>query len=152
MLQAHVDTRFGPLCVTEQNGALLRLTWEHCDAPADTPLLREAIAQLSAYDAGTLRQFDLPLVVNATEAVQKTCDVMQTIPYGRTLTYGDIAKQTGLSAQSVGQACGRNPIPIIIPCHRVMGAGGRLVGFSGQGGVETKVALLRHENAGGFLL
>lgn len=152
MFQAHVDTRFGPLCVTEQSGALSRLTWARSDAPADTPLLREAISQLRAYDAGTLSQFDLPLVINATEAVQMTCEVMQTIPYGQTLTYGDIAKQTGLSAQSVGQACGRNPIPIIIPCHRVMGADGRLVGFSGHGGVETKVALLRHENAGGFLL
>jgi len=80
---------------------------------------------------------------------------MQAIPLGDTRTYGEIARDVGASAQSVGQACGRNPIPIIIPCHRVMGAQG-LTGFSAPGGVETKVALLRHEGAstaqGGFLL
>ena len=67
------------------------------------------------------------------------------------MTYGDIAKKLGVPAQAVGQACGANPIPIIIPCHRVMGAKG-LTGFSGAGGVETKVLLLRHERAGGFLI
>ena len=73
------------------------------------------------------------------------------IPFGETVTYGDIAKRLGISAQAVGQACGANPIPIIVPCHRVMGAQG-LTGFSGAGGVETKVALLRHERAGSFLI
>ncbi len=80
------------------------------------------------------------------------CDAMSAIPFGETLTYGDIAKLTGNSAQAVGNACGANPIPIIIPCHRVMGAGGKLVGFSGAGGVETKVQLLRLEGAAGLLI
>ena len=68
------------------------------------------------------------------------------------LTQTTFAKSLGVTAQAVGQACGANPIPILIPCHRVMGAGGKLTGFSGGGGVETKVALLRHEGAGGFLI
>ena len=77
---------------------------------------------------------------------------MLEIPFGETRTYGDIARALGQSAQAVGAACGGNPIPILIPCHRVMGAGGKLTGFSGKGGVETKVALLRHEGAGAFLI
>ncbi len=76
---------------------------------------------------------------------------IDSVMTGINSTYGDIAKATGLSAQSVGQLCGANPIPVIIPCHRVMGAKG-LTGFSGKGGVETKVALLRHEGAGSFLI
>jgi methylated-DNA-[protein]-cysteine S-methyltransferase len=76
---------------------------------------------------------------------------MSAIRFGDTCTYGDIANQLGVPAQAVGQACGGNPIPVIIPCHRVMGARG-LTGFSGAGGVETKVALLRHEGAGSFLI
>ncbi len=77
---------------------------------------------------------------------------MRRIPFGDTLSYGEIARQVGASPQAVGQACGQNPLPVLIPCHRVLGAGGKLVGFSGMGGVETKVALLRHEGAGGLLI
>ena len=76
---------------------------------------------------------------------------MRAIPVGHTRTYGDIARDLGVPPQAVGQACGGNPIAIIIPCHRVLGAGG-LGGFSGAGGVETKVALLRHEGAAGLLI
>jgi methylated-DNA-[protein]-cysteine S-methyltransferase len=77
---------------------------------------------------------------------------MRVIPFGETSTYGDIARALDHPAQAVGRACGHNPIPILIPCHRVMGAGGKLTGFSGKGGVETKLALLRHEGGGGFLI
>lgn len=76
---------------------------------------------------------------------------MSAIPYGETVTYGDIAKELGLPPQAVGQACGANSIPIVIPCHRVVGADG-LGGFSARGGVETKVALLRHEGAYALLI
>ena len=76
---------------------------------------------------------------------------MRAIPFGETVTYGDIARALGAPAQAVGQACGGNPIAIIIPCHRVLGSGG-LGGFSGAGGVETKVALLRHEGGYPFLV
>ncbi len=76
---------------------------------------------------------------------------MSAIPFGETRTYGELAQQLGVPAQAIGQACGGNPIPILIPCHRVLGANG-LGGYSGDGGVETKVWLLRHERAAGLLI
>lgn len=146
-----IDTQFGRLSVTETDGAITRLTW---DQPSDgdvTPLLQEAQAQLRAYEAGTLERFDLPLRVGGSAFQRAVCDAMLAIPFGYTRTYGEIAKDLGHPAQAIGQACGANPIAVIIPCHRVMGAKG-LTGFSGGAGVETKVALLRHEKAGGFLI
>ena len=145
-----VQTQFGPLTIHEDDGAIVRLEWEG-DGRDETPLLAEAARQLRAYDAGELETFDLPLQVAGSDFQRAVCDQMSAIPFGETITYGDIAKALGQSAQAVGSACGGNPIPVIIPCHRVMGAKG-LTGFSGKGGVETKVALLRHEGAGGFLI
>ena len=151
-----VQTQFGTLRIVQQDGAIIRLAWVSPDDGTQdggtTPLLQEAAAQMRAYDAGRLRRFDLPLRVTGSAFQQAVCAQMQTIPFGDTRTYGQIANALGQSAQSVGGACGGNPIPIIIPCHRVMGAGGRLTGFSGAGGVETKVALLRHEGAASLLI
>lgn len=146
-----VPTQFGILCLTEDDDAITGLSWGASGRTDDTALLRDAAEQLRAYDAGTLERFDLPLRVAGSDLQQKVCAAMSAIPYGFTRTYGEIARDVGASAQAVGQACGGNPIPVIIPCHRVMGAKG-LTGFSGAGGVETKVALLRHEGAGGFLI
>ncbi|SDX64884.1 methylated-DNA-[protein]-cysteine S-methyltransferase [Ruegeria halocynthiae] len=146
-----VDTQFGRLGVEEIDGAITRLVWGGADDTPDTPLLNEAAAQLRAYDQGRLTQFDLPYSVAGSEFLRQVCDIMFAIPFGDTLTYGDIAKQLDQPAQPVGQACGANPIPVIIPCHRVLSATG-LGGFSGDGGVETKVALLRHEGAASLLI
>ncbi|MEP2641938.1 methylated-DNA--[protein]-cysteine S-methyltransferase [Roseobacter sp.] len=146
-----VDTRFGRLTLHEEDGAIVSLCWNGTDEGTPTPLLLEAVRQVKAYDDGTLEQFDLPMRVRGSAFQQAVCDVMRAIPFGDTLTYGDIAKKLGAMPQAVGQACGGNPIPVIIPCHRVMGAKG-LTGFSGAGGVETKVALLRHEKAAGLLI
>ncbi len=151
MKQHDVETRFGSLVVVEENDAIIALRWGHSGRQDNSPLLAKAITQLQAYDAGQLTEFDLPLRVAGSSFQRDVCDAMRAIPFGDTCTYGDIAKALGVPAQAVGQACGGNPIPIIIPCHRVMGAKG-LTGFSGAGGVETKVALLRHEGAGGFLI
>lgn len=148
---ASVETQFGPLAVVTEAGAIIALEWRAVAQPDDTVLLREALLQLAAYNDGRLTEFDLPLAPSAGRALTAVLDAIRAIPFGETLTYGEIAKATGLSAQSVGQCCGANPIPVLIPCHRVMGAKG-LTGFSGAGGVETKVALLRHEGAGGFLI
>ncbi|SLN50137.1 methylated-DNA--[protein]-cysteine S-methyltransferase [Pseudooctadecabacter jejudonensis] len=145
-----VDTQFGPLTLIEADGAIVGLDWDGACAD-DTPLLQKAAAQLRAYDQGTLSQFDLPLAVRGSDFQKSVCAQMLAIPFGQTVTYGAIASTLGVPAQAVGVACGGNPIPVIIPCHRVMGAKG-LTGFSGKGGVETKVALLRHEGAGGFLI
>ncbi|GGH34533.1 methylated-DNA-[protein]-cysteine S-methyltransferase [Cribrihabitans marinus] len=146
-----VDTQFGRLGITERDGAVIGVDWDGVDDGVPTDLLREAAAQMRAYDSGALEQFDLPLRVAGSEMQRAVCAAMQAIPFGYTRTYGEIADELGFSAQSVGQACGGNPIPVIIPCHRVMGAKG-LTGFSGKGGVETKVALLRHEGAAGLLI
>ncbi len=146
-----VETQFGRLGVEETAGAITRLVWNGRDEGPETPLLQEAAAQLTAYDQGRLDRFDLPYHVSGSAFQQQVCDLMYAIPLGETRTYGDIAKELGQPAQPVGQACGANPIPVIIPCHRVLAANG-LGGFSGDGGIETKVALLRHERAAGLLI
>ena len=145
-----IPTQFGPLTLWEEDGAIVRLDWDG-NGTDETPLLARAAGQMRAYDQGALQAFDLPLRVAGSDCQRAVCDQMALIPFGDTVTYGDIAKALGAPAQAVGLACGGNPIPVIIPCHRVMGAKG-LTGFSGKGGVETKVALLRHEGAGGFLI
>lgn len=150
MAERTVDSPVGRLRIVEEDGAIVRLNWGEGGAD-ETPLLRAAETQLAEYFAGTREVFDLPLHVEGSAFQRAVCDAMLAIPFGYTRTYGEIAKDVGVPAQAVGQACGGNPIPIIIPCHRVMGAKG-LTGFSGAGGVETKVALLRLEGAGGFLI
>ncbi|KIN70940.1 Methylated-DNA--protein-cysteine methyltransferase [Sulfitobacter noctilucae] len=151
MKQRSVHTPFGDLTVTEEQGAITALVWGWVRKQASSELLNEATAQLADYAAGAREDFDLPLHVAGTAFQRDVCRVMSAIPFGYTRTYGEIAQELGVPAQAVGQACGGNPIPVIIPCHRVMGAKG-LTGFSGRGGVETKVALLRHEGAAGLLI
>ena len=146
-----VTTQFGSLILTEEGDALIALRWGTSAVQESSPLLEEATAQIAAYDAGTLRAFDLPWRVAGSDLQQAVCAQIAAIPFGETVTYGDIAKRLGVGAQAVGQACGRNPVPLVIPCHRVMGARG-LTGFSGGDGIETKVALLRHEGAAGLLI
>ena len=149
-LEMTVDTPTGRFALREEDGAIVRAEWG--EGGSDTSeLLQEAARQLAAYYDGTLTEFDLPLRVHGSDFQRAVCDVMSAIPLGETLTYGDIAKQLNVPAQAIGQACGGNPIPVIIPCHRVLGAQG-LGGFSGTGGVETKVWLLKHEGAGGLLI
>jgi methylated-DNA-[protein]-cysteine S-methyltransferase len=147
-----VDTQFGRIGIEETDGAITRTFWDGVPSGTPSELLNEAAQQLRDYDQGRRTTFDLPFRVNGSAFQQAVCDAMLEIPFGETRTYGDIARALGQSAQAVGTACGGNPIPILIPCHRVMGAGGKLTGFSGKGGVETKVALLRHEGAGAFLI
>ncbi|NEY90978.1 methylated-DNA--[protein]-cysteine S-methyltransferase [Tabrizicola oligotrophica] len=147
-----IDTALGRLTLWQSGDRLTGLSWAELppSGAAPTPLLAEASAQLAAYFAGRLQQFDLPLDWG-TGLHEQVRRAMAAIPFGETLTYGEIAARVGAPAQSVGQACGANPLPIIIPCHRVLGAKG-LGGFSARGGVETKVWLLRHEGAAGLLI
>jgi methylated-DNA-[protein]-cysteine S-methyltransferase len=144
-----INSPYGPLTLTEKAGVLTSLDWRagHDDT---SPLLREAAAQLTAYFNKTLRSFTLPFDYGTGihEGVRRA---MAAIPYGETRTYGDIARELHTNAQAVGQACGANALPILIPCHRVLGAQ-NLGGFSAKGGVETKVALLRHEGAASLLI
>lgn len=146
-----MDTPLGRLGIVERDGATTRLAWGLDGSGPETPLLAEARRQLGAYFAGDLTRFDLPLRVEGTEFQRAVCEAMAAIPFGETRTYGALARVLGAPAQAVGQACGANPIPILIPCHRVLGAGS-LGGFSAPGGVETKVWLLRHEGAAALLI
>jgi len=146
-----VDSPVGPLSLHEAGGRICRVSWERAASGRGSGVLEAAAAQLAEYFAGRRRVFDLPLEVGGSDLQRAVCAEMAAIPYGETVTYGDIARALGVPAQAVGRACGGNPIPVIIPCHRVLGAAG-LGGFSGEGGVETKVALLRHEGAAGLLI
>ena len=150
MIRGGMSSPLGPLRLTARDGAILALDWAEA-APSEDALIAEAVSQLTAYLEGGLRRFDLPLAPEASEAGAKVLDAMLDIPFGETRTYGEIGEAVGLPAQAVGQLCGANPIPILIPCHRVLGASS-LGGYSGKGGVETKVRLLRHENAAGLLI
>jgi len=151
MYQASLETPVGILTATSNGHAITRLIWAGADRQDIRPELTETMAQLAAYFDKRLTEFDVPLDVEASRFQRDVCDAMRAIPFGETLTYGDIATRLGAPAQAVGQACGGNPIPVIIPCHRVLGATS-LGGFSGAGGVETKVWLLRHEGAAGLLI
>ncbi len=159
---ARFDTPTGPVAVTADAGAIISLTWAGGARPAaddataanlgaEAELLAEAGRQLAAYFAGRLHDFDLPLAPRANEFQRRFYAALRAIPFGETRRYGEIAQEMGVSAQAIGQACGGNPIPIFIPCHRVLAARG-LGGFSGGTGVETKVALLRLEGAAGLLI
>lgn len=148
---ATVASDFGRLGVVEEDGKIVRLLWDAEDAGTRTEVLAEAVKQLNAYLAGRLDQFDLPLAPEGTAFQQSVYQAMLAIPKGSTRSYGDIAKDLGVPPQPVGQACGSNPIPVIIPCHRVVGSNG-LGGFSGSGGVETKINLLRFEGAYSLLI
>ena len=138
-----IASPIGPLTLTERDGALARLSFgAHgpCDSP--TPLLARATAQLNEYFAGERRAFDLPLAPTGTDFQLACWRALAEIPYGETRSYGQQADRIGKPdrARAVGAANGANPIAIVLPCHRVIGADGSLVGFGG--GLETKRRLL----------
>ena len=149
-MRAGLDSPLGPLWIEIREGAITALGWRAAGR-SDEPLALEAQRQLTAYFDGGLTRFDLPLRAGRTDFQERFYAALRAIPFGETRTYGDLAAELGVSAQAIGQACGGNPIPILIPCRRVLAAHS-LGGFSGSGGVETKVALLRHEGAAGLLI
>lgn len=137
----------GPLTVFEEEGALIALEWGQAPEPARTPLLAAAKRQLDAYFDGGADGFDLPLAPAGTPFQKRVWAAMRAVPRGEVRTYGELARVVGSAARAVGLACAANPLPIIVPCHRIVGAGGRLGGYSGGDGVDTKIALLRLEGA-----
>ncbi|MCV6594992.1 MAG: methylated-DNA--[protein]-cysteine S-methyltransferase [Silicimonas sp.] len=150
MPRLSLDTPTGPLTITEEEGAITAINW--CGGHHDqSPLLDAARAQIDAYFSNDLRTFDLPLRVKGSDFQRQVCAEMLKIPFGDTRTYGEIARALNTPAQPVGQACGANPIPLIIPCHRVLAANS-LGGFSGGTGIETKITLLKHEGAASLLI
>jgi methylated-DNA-[protein]-cysteine S-methyltransferase len=143
-----VPSPLGLLTVAEGDGAIVTLRWHgKAVTTAPTPLLAEAVLQLAAYFDGSLKDFDLPVRPAGSPFQQAVWSAMCRIPAGSTRTYGAIAHEVGGPARAVGGACGANPIPIIIPCHRILATGGALGGYSGQGGNRTKLFLLALEGA-----
>ncbi|HEV2677905.1 MAG TPA: methylated-DNA--[protein]-cysteine S-methyltransferase [Aliidongia sp.] len=143
-----VPSPLGLLTITEEDGAIVELWWRGKRAtPAPTPLLAEAALQVAAYFDRRLKDFDLPVRPVGSPFQQAVWQAMCRIPAGSTRTYGSVADEVGAPARAVGGACGTNPIPIIIPCHRILAAGGSLGGYSGTGGGKTKLFLLDLEGA-----
>ena len=119
--------------------------WIGDDWQRDQRALAAVREQLAAYFAGDLTTFDLPLAAHGSEFDRRVWTELRAIPYGSTISYGTLARRVGdpLAARAVGAANGRNPLPIVVPCHRVIGANGSLTGFGG--GIATKKFLLEHE-------
>lgn len=141
-----ISSPVGHLVLDEQGDALVVIRWADEKPGNGSPLLNEAARQLDAYFAGKLTSFDLPLRPAGSEFERRVWTGMQAIPYGKTQSYGDLAAAIGSGPRAVGGACGKNPIPIVIPCHRVLAKAG-MGGYSGEGGLKTKQALLAIEGA-----
>jgi methylated-DNA-[protein]-cysteine S-methyltransferase len=144
-----VGSPVGPLELTADDESVIGIRF-HATTPIAAPpvgLLTETANQLAAYFAGRLRTFDLPLNPAGTPFQLRVWAALRELPYGTTCSYADLAGRIGRPAaiRAVGAANGRNPIPIVIPCHRVIGRDGRLVGFGG--GLDAKRALLTMEGA-----
>ena len=142
------DSPIGPLTVRAENGTITGVWMEDDDLPEhidETPPLDEARRQLDAYFAGELREFDLPLAPAGSEFQLGVWRELAKIPYGETISYGELATRVGdpTKARAVGAANGRNPLPVVVPCHRVIGADGSLTGFGG--GLDRKRRLLELE-------
>lgn len=155
-----VSSPVGPLTLTAEGDALVEVDLAASPAPltgvADAatvangpalvpPVLAEATRQLDAYFAGKLREFDLPLLARGTPFQRTVWNALREIPYGETVSYADVARRVGRpsAVRAVGAANGRNPLAIVVPCHRVIGSDGSLTGYAG--GLEMKRALLTLE-------
>ena len=148
-----IESPLGPIHVIAEETGLtgLLLPGDSGVIPNDATeggIVADAAAlQLTEWFAGNRMSFDLPLAPHGTEFQQQVWHALSDIQFGTTASYGDVAKAIGqpMATRAVGAANGRNPIPIIIPCHRVIGANGTLTGYSGGAGIETKRRLLDHE-------
>jgi methylated-DNA-[protein]-cysteine S-methyltransferase len=148
----HFDSPLGTLTLASDEAGLREINFPKNGQPTapapewrkDNSALREAIAQLRAYFAGELETFDLPLAPPGTEFQQRVWDELRKIPYGKTISYGELARRIGNpnASRAVGLANGSNPIPIIIPCHRVIGSNGKLTGYGGGLPIKEKLLAL----------
>jgi methylated-DNA-[protein]-cysteine S-methyltransferase len=150
MASTIVETPIGPLGLLASESALTGVFFDGGRARPEgaSPVLDEAARQLDAYFAGELVDFDLPLELHGTDFQRQCWLALATIPYGQTVSYGEQARRLGLGsdkARAVGAANGQNPLPIVLPCHRVIGADGSLTGFGG--GLHVKRFLLELEGA-----
>ena len=147
------DSPIGPLYVITDADRIVRFSFGPAEAPDDpSDLTRRTEDWTRAYFEGGADPYELPLAPIDSPFQAKVRAAMLAIPFGQTRTYGEIATDIGGNPRAVGQACGRNPIPLIVPCHRVLAAGGSLGGFSGGDGLPTKKKLLAHEARYAFTL
>ena len=150
MAHRAVATPIGMLGLVGSDAGLARVLWSArgLDGGDSCGVLDDAAAQLESYFAGELTAFDVPFDLHGTDFQRRCWLALATIPYGTTVSYGEQARRLGLAsdrARAVGAANGRNPVPVILPCHRVLGADGSLTGFGG--GLDLKRHLLEHEGA-----
>ena len=135
----------GPLTLFAEVDGIVALEFGNVKEEKSSLLLKEAISQLAAYFKGGLKQFDLPLRATGTDFQKTVWDLIVEVPYGSTRSYGDLSHELERAPRAVGGACGKNPIPIIVPCHRILAASYKIGGFSGGDGSDTKFSLLRLE-------
>lgn len=148
----YINTMVGKIGIIEEDGKIIEvaigreLVENNYIIEKDTEILKEAVKQLNEYFEGKRKKFDLPVNPKGTEFMQSVWKELKKIPYGKTATYKEIAERVGnpKAARAVGMANNKNPIPIIIPCHRVIGANGKLVGYAL--GLNMKEQLLKLEN------
>jgi len=148
-----MDSPLGPLTITASNQTITAVTIgqspspKHSANPADAVVLQRAASQLGEYFDGSRTEFDLPLTWSGTTFQEAVWTALSAIPFGAKLTYEELGLKAGVgrAPRAVGGAVGRNPIPIIVPCHRILGASGTITGYSAGEGIPTKQKLLRHE-------
>jgi len=140
-----IKSPLGPLTLFSENDAIVALEFGEVTGGKSSPLLKEARFQLAAYFKGKLKGFDLPLKAAGTDFQKAVWNLMVEIPYGSTRSYGELSDELKSAPRAIGGACGKNPIPIIVPCHRILAANHKIGGFSGGEGTDTKVSLLRLE-------
>ncbi|HEX2174813.1 MAG TPA: methylated-DNA--[protein]-cysteine S-methyltransferase [Nocardioidaceae bacterium] len=151
-----MDSPVGVVRVVSDDECVTSIMFDPAEPPSgerddEHPVLAQARTQLAAYFAGDLKEFNLPLSAAGTPFQQRVWDALRAIGYGETVTYGEIARRLGLppgASRAVGLANGRNPIAIVVPCHRVIGSNGKLVGYAG--GLDRKQKLLSLESAALF--
>ena len=146
MPQLSLHTPLGEVTISEDGGAIVALDWGRGRDQEATPLLCHARDQLQAYFDGKRMSFDLPLTPDGSDFQKRVWAALCAIPPGETRSYADIARAIGSAPRAVGGANGANPIPLFIPCHRVIAADGSLGGYSGGDGPATKRYLLDHES------
>ena len=146
MPQLSLHTPLGEVTISEDGGAIVALDWGRGRDQEATPLLREACDQLQDYFDGKRMSFNLPLAPEGSAFQKRVWAALCAIPPGETRSYADIARTIGSAPRAVGGANGANPIPLFIPCHRVIAADGSLGGYSGGDGPATKRYLLDHES------
>jgi methylated-DNA-[protein]-cysteine S-methyltransferase len=146
MPQLSLHTPLGEITISEEGGAIVALDWGRGRDQDATPLLRRAREQLQDYFDGKRQSFDLPLAPEGSAFQKRVWAALCAIPPGETRSYADIARAIGSAPRAVGGANGANPIPLFIPCHRVIAADGSLGGYSGGDGPATKRYLLDLES------